>query len=670
MKLGSKLSLVGISLVVIMTALLMLVVNYSLSQHERERVSHSLLDASNKFQHVLTNKEQALAVQARTFFQDPLRLAEIENYEQPMSFDAILHPYLQDIGYDSEQRFAAVFHEVVDENDKLSLNLLYPPPSSQFSDQTQKLPAWYAQARTLLTQKKIQQQLLLDDAMIDGKLSHSQTYALGKRLYRIQKVPIQASKIAGEDTPPPVGVFVLFDLVTDQFAHHFILENGKEIAKQSAQERLFDIAFMVSNNDSNLSVTATTAKNVMQTMPMATMTSLSKNINTKKAMTEAIEIEINQHRYLAIWNTWSDKLTSSGYLLMKNYDAALAPLHQLQMMLLFVSAIVLLLAIATMLWLTRSVVQPITRLLQGVKTVQAGNLNTAIPVETQDEIGDLTYAFNQMVAEVRKKEQMEALLAQKEIDRHRSISEMVAGVAHEVNTPLGIVNSAASIIEMSLSQEIRDDLLEGKNEDDSEELGEILEDMFESSQLIQNNMKRTSDLIQRFKSLSVSQMSDELEEILIIDKIEELIMLYKISARDSSLAIHFQHQLDDKTLMWRGYSGYLFQIIQNLLSNIERYAYPDKKGGNVEIKLNTSILNNEKAFCLQISDFGIGMDKASLERIFDAFYTTGRNKGGSGLGMAIVHNLVTSALKGTINVKSMPKKGILTTICFPQYIEN
>jgi signal transduction histidine kinase len=666
MKLGSKLSLAGISLVVIMTTLLMLIINYSLSQHERQRVSRSLLDASNKFQHVLTNKEQALAIQAQTFFQDPLRLAEIDNYAQPMSFDAVIHPYLQDIGYDSAQRFAAVFHDVVDDNDKLSLNLLYPP-SADLTDETQKRPAWYTQVRTLLTQKKVQQQLQLDDAMIDGKLSYGQTYSFGQRLYRVQKVPIQASKMAGEDAPEPVGVFVLFDEITDQFAHQFILEDEQKMAKQSAQDRLFDITFMTSNNDLSLSTIARTAKNSIEG---ETIKSVSKDINTKKAMTEAIEIEINQQRYLAIWNIWSDKPTGSGYLLMKNYDAALAPLHQLQMLLLGVSVIVLLLAIATMLWLTRSVVRPIQRLLQGTKTVQEGNLKTVIAVESQDEIGDLTYAFNQMVAEVRKKEQMEALLAQKEIDRHRSISEMVAGVAHEVNTPLGIVNSAASIIEMSLSKEIRADLLEGKNQDDKEDLGEILDDMFESSQLIQNNMKRTSDLIQRFKSLSVSQMSDELEEMLIVDKIEELIMLYKISTQTSSLAINFHHELNDKTLMWNGYSGYLFQIIQNLLSNIERYAYPDKKGGNVEIKLNHSTLNNEKAFCLQVIDFGIGMDEASLERIFDAFYTTGRGKGGSGLGMAIVHNLVTSALKGTINVKSMPEQGTLTTICFPQHIDN
>lgn len=665
MKLGSKLSLAGISLVIIMTTLLMMTVNYSISQHERERVNRSLLDAANKFQQVLTNQEQALAIQAQTFFQDPLRLAEIDNYQQPMNFDAIIHPYLQDIGYNSKQRFAAVFHEVVDANDKLSLNLLYPPSPKLARDEdtaieTESLPKWYSTARDLLTQPNIQKQLKLDEAMIEGKLVTGQTYLLAGRLYRVQKVPIQASEFNDQDTSEPVGVFVLFDDISNEFAHRFILEDKQKMASQSQQERSFDIAFMTSSQQAPL---ASTDNRLIQTMQWAT-----QNIDPQQAMTHAIEIEINQQHYLAVWKTWSVNPEASGYLLLKNYDAALAPLHQLQKNLLWVSAVVLLLAIITMLWLTRSVVQPITRLLQGTKTVQEGNLNTVIPVETQDEIGDLTYAFNQMVSEVRKKEQMESLLAQKEIDRHRSISEMVAGVAHEVNTPLGIVNSAASIIETSLSQQIRDELLEGKDAEDSEELGEILEDVLDSSQLIQSNMKRTSDLIQRFKSLSVSQMTDELENMLIVDKIEELIMLYKISARDSVLAIHFQDDLEDKTLMWQGYAGYLFQIIQNLLSNIERYAYANEQNGAVEIRLHATSLNNEAAFCLQVKDNGIGMDKDAVARIFDAFYTTGRGQGGSGLGMAIVHNLVTTALKGTIEVKSKPNEGTQTTICFPQTI--
>ncbi len=659
MKLASKLSLVGVSLVVLMTILLMITVNYSISQHERQRVSRALLDSSNKFQQVLSNKEQALTIQAKTFFQDPLRLAEIENYQQPMSFHSIIQPYLEDIGYHSKYRFAAVFHEIVDTEDKLKLNLLYPPKIATKQVNKSDLPNWYHQVRQLLEQKEIQQYLNLDESLIEAKLLYGETYLLDGQLYRVQKVPIQNSQTEDEDDTAPVGVFLLFEQITTQFAHQFILENEQTMATQSEQQHRFDIAFI----DKNKQVLASTQPSMQQILQWShRMTEAEITGKT------AFELDLNQQHYLGVWQSLSKKSDNNGYFLLKNYDVALAPLRELQKNLLLVSAIVLILAIITMLLLTRSVVTPIHRLLQGTKTVREGNMNMHLPVSSQDEIGELTHAFNQMVDEVRQKEQMETLLSQKEIERHRSISEMVAGVAHEVNTPLGIVNSAASIIEVSLNADIRAELLEGKNAEDAEELSEILEDVVDSSELIQSNMKRASDLIQRFKSLSVSQMTDELETMLIIDKVEELLMLYKISAKDSLLVINFRSEIKDKTTMWQGYAGYLFQIMQNLLSNIDRYAYPENQGGTVEVILNTTSLKSNKAFCITIQDFGVGMDEEAVARIFDAFYTTGRNKGGSGLGMAITHNLVTSALQGTIEVDSTPQLGTTTTFCFPQTI--
>ena len=303
--------------------------------------------------------------------------------------------------------------------------------------------------------------------------------------------------------------------------------------------------------------------------------------------------------------------------------------------------------------------------------LQRGDLETTLPEDSHnhDEVDNLSKAINHMMTEVREQDQIKEMLAQKEIERHRSISEMVAGIAHEVNTPLGIVYSAASIIDTALNAKIRKELLAGKSEEDAEELGEILEDVIDSSELIQNNIKRVSDLIQRFKSLSVSQMSDELEKIHIIDKIEELIMLYKISDRDCQLDIQFSHTLKDKYTLWQGYLGYLFQIIQNLLSNIDRYAYPDNPKGKVEISLELSTLSDKAAFCLQVKDFGVGMDEETIARIFDPFYTTGRDKGGSGLGMSIIYNIITAPLQGSINIKSEQQKGTTTTLYFPQIIE-
>jgi hypothetical protein len=126
MKLGTKLLIAGISLVVIMTTVIIYVVNVNITERQRNRITSDLLVSASNYEVVLNNKERELAIQVRTFFQDPLRLAEIENYQAPLSFHAVIDSYFKDIGYADRHLFGAVFHEI-EAGDELQLNLLYPP---------------------------------------------------------------------------------------------------------------------------------------------------------------------------------------------------------------------------------------------------------------------------------------------------------------------------------------------------------------------------------------------------------------------------------------------------------------------------------------------------------------------------------------------------------------
>jgi signal transduction histidine kinase len=116
---------------------------------------------------------------------------------------------------------------------------------------------------------------------------------------------------------------------------------------------------------------------------------------------------------------------------------------------------------------------------------------------------------------------------------------------------------------------------------------------------------------------------------------------------------------------WEGYRGYLSQILLNFLQNIQRYAYPDQEGGLAEIYIRTA---GPEKFSISVKDYGKGMPEAVRDRVFEPFFTTGRSTGGTGLGMAIVHNLVTTALKGTIQIESEPGKGTEITVTFPRKI--
>lgn len=259
----------------------------------------------------------------------------------------------------------------------------------------------------------------------------------------------------------------------------------------------------------------------------------------------------------------------------------------------------------------------------------------------------------------------QALRVAMERERYRSLAQMVAGVAHEINTPLGIVNTAVSVLAESLTPERVAALAPDGNSDEARELQENIP---EALRLIAGNLARASKLVQTFKNLSVSQITDVREKQDLFLLVDEIVGLYKPRARKANLQVEIQDRLAAGRKEWDGYPGYLSQILLNLLSNAERYAYPEGQGGRVEVILTADNEGKQPSYTLTVRDFGAGIDAADLPRVSEAFFTTGRERGGTGLGMAIVHNLVTDALKGIMEIESTRGEGTSVTITFPQII--
>jgi signal transduction histidine kinase len=254
-----------------------------------------------------------------------------------------------------------------------------------------------------------------------------------------------------------------------------------------------------------------------------------------------------------------------------------------------------------------------------------------------------------------------ALRAEIEIERHRSLAQMVAGVAHELNTPLGIANTAVDMIATRLSRAEVSDLFSHDKKSQR-----VLDDMLEAANLTTRNLARAHTLVQNFKKISVNQITESLETVNLPQTVAETVELFKIQARQAKLEIEIENTLADANQVWVGYPGYLTQILLNLLSNIERYAYQDGVGGRVAIVIAAKAM--DQTFILTVSDFGQGIASENLSQVFVPFFTTGRGKGGAGLGLAIAHNLVTEALKGSIAVESKRNKGTTFTVTFPQII--
>ena len=256
----------------------------------------------------------------------------------------------------------------------------------------------------------------------------------------------------------------------------------------------------------------------------------------------------------------------------------------------------------------------------------------------------------------------QAMQAEAALERHKALSQAVAGVAHEINTPLGIVKTGLSIINNRLTLPDIQELFKGQTEHEA-----LLQDILESSGLTIKNVDIAHRLIENFKKIAVDQIIEHQDTVNLPVLLKDAIDLFKISARQAKLDIRLDVSGISQEQEWHGYPGYLTQIMMNFLQNIERYAYPDGMGGKVDIiVIDQMEADKTGQFKLTVRDYGAGISPENIGKIFDPFFTTGRCKGGTGLGLAIVSNMVTVAMHGTVSVKSEPGYGTCFTIRFPK----
>lgn len=244
------------------------------------------------------------------------------------------------------------------------------------------------------------------------------------------------------------------------------------------------------------------------------------------------------------------------------------------------------------------------------------------------------------------------LAAQMEAEKQRALTEMVAGVAHEINTPLGIINTAVSIMARELAEP-------------KEVTIQRAADIAESLELMRRNVERAHKLVQDFQKISVSQLMEEKELFDISLAVEETVGLVLVNLKRSQIGVNFVNRLAFEQKSWVGYRGVLSQILINLLTNAERHAYPNGIGGDVDVTIE---LADDKHYRLTVQDYGRGVPEENQSRIFEPFFTTARSIGGTGLGLAIVHNLVVNVLKGKILLRADLPKGTAFQVIIPRVL--
>lgn len=252
-----------------------------------------------------------------------------------------------------------------------------------------------------------------------------------------------------------------------------------------------------------------------------------------------------------------------------------------------------------------------------------------------------------VLSPINQVKQMEQRLIESE--KMASLGELVAGVAHEINTPVGIGVTAASSFDDSVEQ-LEAVYRAGKMK--KSDLEDFIQVSKESSQMILRNLQRAAELIQSFKQVAVDQSSEAHRKFNIKNYMEEIVQSIGAKLRKSRMTCHLD-VADDLEIT--NNAGAFAQIATNLIMNAIIHAYPDGEEGVIHITGKREKGSIQLAF----ADEGSGIPEHIVGKIFDPFFTTNRGNGGSGLGLSIVYNLVTQTLNGTIECAS--KVGIGTS---------
>jgi signal transduction histidine kinase len=237
-----------------------------------------------------------------------------------------------------------------------------------------------------------------------------------------------------------------------------------------------------------------------------------------------------------------------------------------------------------------------------------------------------------------------------------ALGDLVAGVAHEVNTPIGVSVTASSFL-LERTRHLRGLYQQGEMK--RSDLEKYLTVAEESASSVLTNLERAAELVQSFKKVAADQSSEEKRSFELKTYLEQILISLRPQFKRTP---HTVGMTCPENILLNSYPGAIMQILTNLIMNSLIHGFADGRPGEISIHVESS----RDMLELRYRDSGVGMDQEQRERIFDPFYTTTRGSGGTGLGMNIVYNLVTQTLGGTISLESSPGQGALFMLAIPK----
>ncbi len=288
----------------------------------------------------------------------------------------------------------------------------------------------------------------------------------------------------------------------------------------------------------------------------------------------------------------------------------------------------------------------------------------AAEIARSDKAAELEQANEELEQRVAlRTQELEATLTELQKSQQRlveqqkfaSLGNLVAGVAHEVNTPLGIGVTSTSLIRATLAELIASMASRTLTESSMQS---ALSELDQASSILEQNLDRAAKLVRSFKQVAVDNASLVRSQINLKILVKDLLSSLhpEIKKRD----VEIQTEIPE-ALLFESCPGYLAQLLTNLLMNSLIHAYPDGRKGRILLSAH----REGERIMLCFSDDGIGVSEQHRTQIFEPFFTTKRGQGGSGLGLNIVYNIVTQKLGGQIQQSTPDGGGCCYQIEFP-----
>lgn len=270
----------------------------------------------------------------------------------------------------------------------------------------------------------------------------------------------------------------------------------------------------------------------------------------------------------------------------------------------------------------------------------------------EDQLGESHASLTQTIEDLRLAQQS---LVQSE--KMAALGGLVAGISHEINTPIGLGLTGASHFQYMVEQ-LEARFREGKLEEPQFE--RFLADSRELSRSICVSLEKAAALVRSFKLVAVDQTHDEARQFVVLDYLNDVVMTFHPALRQARarVSVACDHQLTV-----RSFPGAWSQTISNLISNSLAHAFD---ATTVDPAIAIEVTQSAGEVVLNYRDNGRGMTAATAKKVFDPFFTTNRQGGGSGLGMHIVYNLVLQKLQGSIHLATEPGQGVSFTVRLPR----